>query len=310
MMNFEPANKPLKRPNFNSPSNGSESPATSSRPRNLSDAPKPSPNPRPHNFSDTPKPTPSPIIPVIRTQKPSPTDSESSNSQIRIPRSANPDSPHGRNWAQLATFMRTQREKGFAEIRAQKDAKDKTVRFDTPPSRGDTSSPLPMPRRPSEPGSRPSSPASGRNSPATRPPRSRYTEDEDWSRRPRPKMRDPELIDHGLSKVPRKPELSSKDSLSPALDVPGRRRHREIANSPLTFGARGADVKPYTNGEIGPPLIPVKDGKRERIRNREDLVRKDLDLNGVGLGIHGHGIRERAKGVEHNMGRVEHYPIL
>src|SRR5271155_5608157 len=57
----------------------------------------------------------SPVIPVIRTQKPSPTDStpksKSSKSGFAL------DSPQGRNWAELATFMRTQREKGFAEIR-------------------------------------------------------------------------------------------------------------------------------------------------------------------------------------------------
>src|SRR5579859_6061267 len=72
----------------------------------------------------------SPVIPVIRTQKPSPTETESSRS---LKGSLNgPDSPHGRNWSELASFMKKQKEKGYSEIRAPKTVQFKDEEKESP----------------------------------------------------------------------------------------------------------------------------------------------------------------------------------
>jgi len=232
----------------------------------------------------------SPVIPVIRTQKPSPTDS--SQKSIKSG-STGLDSPQGRNWAELATFMRTQREKGFAEIRA-----PKTVHFknDSPQS-GSSSPSLSIPSR-SRNGSRPNSPA-GRAVPVRR-----YAEDEDWSasnlrRYPSPRVY---MDERAPSPAPRRPSLShqSPRSRSPALDSSSSRRKVHDAPSPLTFGARGTGVKPYVLPSAqDAPMIPQKDEKRDRARGDdkkrgyEDERKERVKSNGIGLGIQGHGARER-----------------
>jgi hypothetical protein len=83
----------------------------------------------------------------------------------------------------------------------------------------------------------------------------------------------------------------------------GRRKIPHEMPSPLAFGARGASIKPATASGQDPPPLPVKDEKRERTNKRE--LRKVIGLetggegsrypevNGVGLGIKGHGVRER-----------------
>ena len=72
-------------------------------------------------------------------------------------------------------------------------------------------------------------------------------------------------------------------------------------SSALAFGARGASIKPSTPNGQDPPPLPIKDEKREKMNKRE--LRKvlegeksrypEVNGNGVGLGINGHGVRER-----------------
>lgn len=215
----------------------------------------------------------SPVIPVIRTQKPSPTETESSRSQKG---SLNgPDSPHGRNWSELASFMKKQKEKGYSEIRA-----PKTVQFKDEEKGSPRVKPVvARPRLPSDTQQRFQSPA-GRQIPVRR-----HTDDDDYSRRPRrPSLknqgRDAEDTDV-LSPVPRKPAMVSATGQSSSS---GDRRRPHEMSSPLTFGARGSNIKPYITD---PPPIPSKDEKRDKARENE----KKYDY-GVGLGIQ-HGVRER-----------------
>src|SRR5271156_4533425 len=99
LMIFDPAVQP-RRPSV---SNSSSSRGSSPSPEHL----------RHHQGSDAAKRSASPSIPVIRTQKPSP--------QELLPRKpgsqGSQDSNGGRNWAELASFMRAQRDKGYNEIR-------------------------------------------------------------------------------------------------------------------------------------------------------------------------------------------------
>ena len=281
MMTFDSTAKPRRR-QYGSPSSSrSQSPEQESRSRNALDATKPSAPP---------------LIPVIRTQKPSPTDAQSS-STIPKPRSGASDSSQGRNWAELATFMRTQKDKGFHEIRV-----PKTVQFkdtDSPKS-GSASPSLPLPVRPKD--------RSRQGSPAGRPiPSRRYTDDEDWSqprRRPSPQehMTDDE---RSYSTTSRRPSLPSNPTKrSPVSDSSSKRKLPD-APSPLTFGARGLSIKPYNQAgqDPPPPPLPVKAEKREKMRiderekmrvyGEEDRSQRRHDPNGVGLGIRAHGIRER-----------------
>jgi hypothetical protein len=71
----------------------------------------------------------------------------------------------------------------------------------------------------------------------------------------------------------------------------GRKKYHE-GSSPLTFGARGSNIKPYVTPEDVPSLPPKAD-RSERRGIGAEIKRKDVDINGVGLGIHGHDIRER-----------------
>ena len=233
----------------------------------------------------------SPVIPVIRTQKPSPTDSVPT---AKTPKSGSAiDSPQGRNWAELATFMRNQREKGFAEIRGPKSVHFKSQS----PGSGSSSPSLSIPSRPRN-GSQP-------NSPAVRPmPVRRYTEDEDWSsmtqrRRPSPREY---MVERAQSPAPPRPSLphQSPRSRSPGPESSSRRRAHDTP-SPLTFGARGTGIKPLgLSAQDGPPL-PSKDEKRYGIKRDErdmtrgyDERRDVINANGIGLAIQGHGARERA----------------
>jgi len=82
-----------------------------------------------------------------------------------------------------------------------------------------------------------------------------------------------------------------------------RRKAGHDISSPLAFGARGTSIKPSTPNDQSPPGFPVKDEKREKMNARE--LRKAIgleagseksrypEMNGVGLGINGHGVRER-----------------
>lgn len=218
-----------------------------------------------------------PVIPVIRTQKPSPTETSSSKS---LKGSLNgPDSPHGRNWSELASFMKKQKEKGYSEIRT-----PKTVQFkDEDVERGSprTKPIMPRPRLPSERQQQSASP-NGRQIPVRR-----HTDDEDWSpRQRRPSLKDlesEEINNKVLSPVPRKPSTTPQTGrFSPSGDT-SRRRPHEIP-SPLTFGARGSSIKPSV---IDPPPVPIKAEKRERTRESE----RRYDY-GIGLGIQ-HGVKER-----------------
>ena len=216
-----------------------------------------------------------PVIPVIRTQKPSPTETDSSRSQKG---SLNgPDSPHGRNWSELASFMKKQKEKGYSEIRA-----PKTVQF-KPEERGSpkVKPAIVRPRLPSERQQRSQSPP-GRQIPVRS-----YDDDDEYARRPRR----PSLKENGrdtddvgiLAPVPRKPATFAATGRSSPSGDSGRRRPREASN-PLTFGARGSDIKPYVTEA---PPIPTKAEKRDK--SRENDKKHDY---GVGLGIQ-HGVRER-----------------
>jgi hypothetical protein len=309
MMTFEPISKSRKQPD--------------SLPKSAASSPLPIEPYRSRKASDaTVKSVQSSVIPVIRTQRPSPTGTESSATSKN--HSNGSDSPHGRNWAELATFMRIQREKGFNEIRV-----PKTVQFQDPdsPRSIKPSSPLPRPRRPEDreggSHSRSNSPlppprfpvdrgGSRSASPAGRqPPGRRYTDDEEWSRRRRasPKEYTHDGHERILSPAPRRPGVPippvAVRSRSPANDPSVRRRDHHDQPSPLTFGARGLSVKPYGPLGTDAPPVPNKDGKRETSRedkgNRrgkgEDDIharRRELDIMGVGLGIQAHGVRERA----------------
>lgn len=290
-MTFDPTPKPPRRKMTYESISSTRSPTTEEvvQARNLSDTMRASASP--------------PQFPTIRTPKPSTTDARS-NSTTPKPHSAASDSSQGRNWAELATFMRTQREKGFNEIRP-----PKTVHFkgtDSPRS-GSSSPSLPLPGRPKD-RSRPSSPA-------TRPiPPRRYAEDEDWSQPPRPPRE--HILDDGRtysassssSRRPSQPNYPSR-SQSPMGDSSSRRKFHETT-SPLSFGARGSSIKPY--GQVGqdPPTVPVKAENREQMKTDERERRRvyseedknerrhNGELNGVGLGIHSHGVRERVGRVE------------
>jgi hypothetical protein len=228
--------------------------------------------------SDAPKPG-SPVVPVIRTQQASPTEPEVNLRALKR-RSASLDSmPKNRNWADFASFMRTQKDKGFSEIRVPKNVH---FREQDSPQSG-RSSPLLTPARPSD-RSRPASPAA-------RPPSSRRYVDEDaWSPRMRPSPRafspDPE----------RNPSPRSAGLLgNSAHDLSSRRRGHDVP-SPLGFGARGPNIKPPPRGHHPPP-VPIKDEKREKLKG-DDRDRRGyggdrglIDVHGLGLGIHGNGIR-------------------
>lgn len=230
---------------------------------------------------------PSPVIPVIRTQKPSPTESTTS---AGTKKSSQPDSP--RNWAELASFMRKQRQIGYTEVRS-----PKTVQFAPEENLSRSVSPvppLPRPRYPEERGSSRSSSPSGRKIPARR-----YVEDEDWSRPPRPALRGGNIDRYDRAPSPSPRVVSGRNSPMPD----GRRRVPHEMSSPLAFGARGASIKLATPTGQEPPPLPVKDEKREKAGARE--LRKAIgmetggersrypEMNGVGLGINGHGVRER-----------------
>ena len=247
---------------------------------------------RPHIASNAAKPSSSPLIPVIRTQKPSPTDTQSSLAAPK-PRSAASESPQGRNWAELATFMRTQRDKGFHEIRVPKTVQFKETQS---PKSGNA---LPLPVRPMD-RSRPSSPA-GRPIPSRR-----YTDDEDWSRPPRRSSPREHMTDDERSyPTPRRPSLPGHPTnRSPESDSSSGRKVHDVP-SPLTFGARGLNIKPATQAGQNPPPppVPVKAEKREKMRiderekmrgyGEEDKNQRRHDPNGMGLGIRSQGIRER-----------------
>jgi hypothetical protein len=70
----------------------------------------------------------------------------------------------------------------------------------------------------------------------------------------------------------------------------------------LTFGARGSNIKPYSQAGQDPPPVPEKAERREKMKNDERRVyneedknerRRNAELNGIGLGVFGHGVRER-----------------
>lgn len=202
--------------------------------------------------SDAPKPG-LPIVPVIRTQQPSPTEVVPSRATKR--RSATLDSAAAkdRHWADFATYMRNQREKGFSEIRTQRIVQFK----DQNPSESGRSSPLPPPVRPSD-GSRPNSPAN--RSPSSR----RYVEEDDWAPRPRPSPRNfaPETFERGHVPLPQKKRSSPSIATNGIHELPPRRKLHEVP-SPLSFGARGPNIKPSQLGQQ-PPLVPIKDEKGKR----------------------------------------------
>ena len=78
--------------------------------------------------------------------------------------------------------------------------------------------------------------------------------------------------------------------MSPGGESTSGRKYYE-APSPLTFGARGASIKPYVNtDEIS---VPRKDERSEKRKMGDETMRKNGDVNGVGLGIEGHSVRER-----------------
>ena len=279
MMIFDSTVKPRKKMTYESTSTRSQSPEDLIRPRKPSDTT-----------------TSSPQIPVIRTHQPSPTESQPSSTPK--PRSEAPDSAKGRNWSELATFMRTQKEKGYSEIRV-----PKTVQFkktDSPRS-GSSSPSLPLPNHPRD-RSRPSSPA-GRPIPVRR-----YTDDEDWSQqyRRRPSPREHKMEDHerSYSPSPRRPSLPGHSSRSPVSDSPSKRKVHD-APSPLTFGARGSNIKPYGQTGQDPPPVPLRaDTRRDKMQADERETKRGYgeerserrhngELNGVGLGIHSHSVRER-----------------
>ena len=277
MMAFDDDIRPHapRRPSIaNSTSSGRSSPAAEHfRPRQASDAPRPSAS-----------------IPVIRTQKPSPQDP-----RPRKPGSQDPQDSNGsRNWAELASFMRSQREKGYNEIRApNRGVTFKDSDSAASPSSGRSTPSLPRPSYPSD-RSRSNSPSSLR---AYYP--NRYIDDEDWSRPPRasPRIHDGGSRDDiDYNRRPRRPSLntssSSRDLRAQALEPPPRRRGHDIP-SPLPFGARGDRIKP-NGGTPDPPPVPVKDEKRDKRRMRlpEDR-KKEATQYELGLGVQNYGIKER-----------------
>jgi hypothetical protein len=272
MMIFDSTVKPRRKMTNESTSARSPSPEDLIRPRKPSDT----------TIS-------SPQIPVIRTHKPSPTEWQPSSTPK--PRSEASDSAKGRNWAELATFMRTQKEKGYSEIRV-----PKTVHFnktDSPRS-GSSSPSLPLPNYPKD-RSRPSSPA-GRPIPVRR-----YTDDDDWSEqyRRRPSPREHE---RSYSPSPRRPSLPGHSSRSPVIDSSSKKKVHD-APSPLTFGARGSNIKPYGQTGQDPRPLPSKTERRDKMQaderetkrgyGEERSERRHGELNGVGLGIHSNGVREK-----------------
>jgi hypothetical protein len=184
--------------------------------------------------------------------------------------------------------MRTQKDKGFSEIRV-----PKTVHFkeQDSPSQSGGSSPLLPPIRPPD-RSRPGSPAS-------RPPSRKHPEDEDWSRKPRSSPRTFTLDNlEGVPSVSPKKHGFAGSGIGKSSIIESTRRRGHDMPSPLSFGARGTNIKP-TLGGLDPPPIPSKDEKRERTRDDREKrrgkgdERRNVELTGIGLGIHGHGVRER-----------------
>jgi hypothetical protein len=174
--------------------------------------------------------------------------------------------------------MKKQKEKGYSEIRTPKTVQFKEEEKSSPRTKPS----MPRPRLPSE-RQQHSSSSSGRQIPVRR-----HTDDEDWSRR----QRRPSIKDQGIdaedpaaivSPMPRKPAIVPPTSKSSSSGDNNRRRPHEVP-SPLTFGARGSNIKPYVTD---PPPVPIKDEKREKTREND----KKYDY-GVGLGIH-HGVKER-----------------
>ena len=185
--------------------------------------------------------------------------------------------------------MRTQRDKGYSEIRVPKPVGH--VPNGHVPESGSSSPKLPLPIRPKDK-SRPSSPAS-------RPiPSRRYTEDEDWSQQPRYPSPPEHIADErSYSPSPRRPSLPSHPTVKSPVNDSSLRRKPYDNPSPLAFGARGVQIK---IGTQDPPAVPVKAEKREKIKIGERGMKKGygederrVDPNGVGLGIRGHGINER-----------------
>jgi hypothetical protein len=277
MMIFDSTVKPRRKMTYESTSTRSASPEDLIRPRKPSDTTAASPQ-----------------IPVIRTHQPSPTERQPSSTPK--PRSEASDSAKGRNWAELATFMRTQKEKGYSEIRV-----PKTVHFnktDSPRS-GSSSPSLPLPNYPKD-RSRPSSPA-GRPIPVRR-----YTDDEDWSQqyRRRPSPREHKVEDErSYSPSPRRPSLPGHSSRPPVIDPPSKRKAHD-APSPLTFGARGSNIKPYGQTGQDPPSLPLKTERRDKMQADEREAKRGYgeerserrhngELNGLGLDIHSPGVREK-----------------
>ena len=226
----------------------------------------------------------SPIIPIIRTQKASPTDASATPSTPKPKHSPNGTlQTQSRNWAELASFMRTQKEKGYQSIRSAKQVHFPDI---SPPSSGNSSPSLTLPILPKS-RSRPGSPA-GRQMPTRR-----YTDDEDWSQSVRRRdnltgAESPRSPSHRRPSLPSSKLSSSYDSRG-THDMP----------SPLTFGARGARIKPLSPE---PPPIPTKAGGRDRVTSPEKGMKRSLvdgekklaaDVYGVGLGIQ--SMRERTR---------------
>lgn len=103
------------------------------------------------------------------------------------------------------------------------------------------------------------------------------------------------------SQSPRRPSQSaSGDSRSPLNDSSTRRRGPEIS-SPLTFGARGTNIRPVAQTGAEPPPLPNKAERREkgkyddREKRRGESERRKGELNGLGHDIHVHGTQERPR---------------
>jgi len=270
---FDPIAKPRRIHYESQLSTQSPSPEDIIRPR------------KPPTREQSPEQSPtSPKIPIIKTQKASPTDASSNASTPKPKPSPNGTlQTQGRNWAELASFMRTQKEKGYQSIRS---AKQVHLQHTSPPSSGNSSPSLSLPVFPKS-RSRPGSPA-GRQTPTRR-----YTDDEDWSQSVR---RREHLTDAESSYSPshRRPSIPSS-KLSSSYDSRGT----PDMPSPLSFGARGASIKPQSPE---PPPVPTKAGGRERAMSPEKEMKRSLvdgenrrpaDVYGVGLGIQ--SMRERTR---------------
>lgn len=262
-MAFDPNAKPRRTHYDSQSSTRSPSPDDIVRPR----------KPPTREQSREQSPT-SPVIPIIRTQKPSPTDASSNSSTPKYKPSPNRTlQPQGRNWAELASFMRTQKTKGYESIRTPKQ-----VHFQngSPASSANSSPSLSLPVLPKS--------RSRSGSPAGRPiPTRRYTDDEDWSQ---PVRRREQLSDNERSQspMPRRPSLPSS-KLSTSHDS---RRTTDMHN-PLTFGARGASIKPQSPE---PPPIPIKSGGRDRVQFDENEIKRayaegekrtPVEMSGLGV---------------------------